>query len=57
MVTEIYTEALRANEYLAIQVLALLEGGQIDTDTAIFEWAMIPGKAVLIIPCPIISSC
>ena len=37
MVTEIYTEALLANEYLANQVLALLESRQIDADTAIFE--------------------
>ena len=42
MLTEIYTEALLANEYLADKVWALLESGQIDTDTAIFEWAMIP---------------
>jgi len=42
MVTEIYTDALRANEYLASQVMALLESGQIDIDAAIFEWAMIP---------------
>ncbi len=44
--TEIYTEALLANEYLAEQVLALLENGQIDTDTAIFEWAMIPIREI-----------
>jgi len=46
MFTEIYTEALRANEYLANQVMVLLESGQIDTDTAIFEWAMIPIREV-----------
>jgi hypothetical protein len=42
MVIEIFTEALRANEDLASQVLALLVSGQINTDTAICEWAMIP---------------
>ena len=42
MLIEIYTEALIANEDLANQVMALLKSGQIDTDTAIFEWAMIP---------------
>ena len=46
MLTRLYVEALLANEYLAIQVLALLEGGQIDTDTAIFEWAMIPIREI-----------
>jgi hypothetical protein len=33
---------LLANEELANQIIALLESGQIDVDTAIFEWAMIP---------------
>ena len=42
MLTEIYIEALLVDEGLADQVMALLESGQIDTDTAIFEWAMIP---------------
>ena len=42
MLTEIYKEALLANEDLANQIMDLLESGQIDTDTAILEWAMIP---------------
>lgn len=46
MVIEIFTEALRANEDLAHQVLALLVSGRIDADTAIFEWAMIPIRQI-----------
>jgi len=46
MLTEIYIEALRANEDLADQVMALLESGQIDIDTAIFEWGMIPIREI-----------
>ena len=42
MLTEIFMEALLVDEDLADQVMVLLESGQIDTDTAIFEWAMIP---------------
>ena len=42
MLTDIYIEALLANEELADQVMDMLESGQIDLDTAIFERAMIP---------------
>ena len=42
MLTEIYIEALLVDEDLADQAWELLESEQIDTDTAIFEWAMIP---------------
>jgi hypothetical protein len=42
MLTEIYIEALLVDEDLADQVLGLLESGVIDSDTTIFEWAMIP---------------
>jgi hypothetical protein len=46
MFTEIYLEALLANENLADEVMELLESGQIDLETAIFEWAMIPIREV-----------
>ena len=42
MLTEIYIDALLANEDLANQVWTLLERGEIDTDTAIFDGAMMP---------------
>ena len=46
ILTEIYIEALLVDADLADQVLALLESGQLDTDTAIFEWAMIPIREI-----------
>ena len=46
MLTEIYIEALLVDKELADQVLAMLESGQIDIDTAIFEWAMIPIREI-----------
>jgi hypothetical protein len=46
MLTELYVEALLVDEDRADQVMALLESGKIDTDTAIFEWAMIPIREI-----------
>jgi hypothetical protein len=46
MLTEIYIDDLLANEGVADEVMELLESGQIDLDTAIFEWAMIPIREV-----------
>ena len=42
MLPDIYIAALLANDDLADQVMEMLETGQIDLDTAILEWAMIP---------------
>ena len=57
MLAEIYTEALRAKEDLANQVLTLLVSGQIDTDTAIFEWVMIPIRERVLDTRRVRSSC
>ncbi len=46
MLTEIYIEALLANEDLADEVSELLVSGAIDGDTAILEWSMIPIREV-----------
>ena len=46
MLTEIYFEALLANEDLADEVMELLESGRMDLDTAIFEYSMIPIREV-----------
>ena len=46
MLTDIYIEALLVDEDLANEVLELLESGAIDSDTAIFEWAMIPIREI-----------
>ena len=48
MLTNFYIEALLVDEDLADQVWELLVKGEIDFDTAIFEWAMIPMREIVL---------